>query len=165
MREFEDMDMKEIDYQNMFFFNDGKWLDIIDTGKVEGVKLHSVQLERLNKWMFPLSKKYSDLVLAGSIEKTGDMIRFMVYSLINFSGYYQRVELRPSTCSNCKEKLVLGNPFVSDIYFGVPIQKEIQKIMNKAHRFKIIENCPLCGVATINQSAVWVKPSLYSNYL
>jgi hypothetical protein len=151
---------KEIDYQELYFFNCDIWQKIIAKGEVNKVKLNTVQLERLKKWSLPLSNKYSDLVLAGSIETTGEKKRFNIYSLINFSGYYQRVELRSIVCSNCKKRIVIGNPYVSDIYFGVPSDKDIQKVMNKASRFEHLAKCPICDSVTITQSAVWAKPAL-----
>ena len=157
---FDNVYHKEIDYQKMYFFDSDIWQNIIIAGEVNGTKLNTVQLERLKKWTFPLSEQYSDLVLAGSIETTGEKKRFKIYSLINFSEYFQRVELRSTVCSNCKKRIVIGNPYVSDIYFGVPSGKDIQKLMNKASRFKQVVKCPICNSETITQSAVWARPAL-----
>jgi len=143
---------REIDYQKLFFFTKEEWQEILSQEEFLGVKINPTLINILNKRYFPISLQYTELTLVGAIENPSGRTCFMAYLLVNIDGYYQRIELRTIICSKCKKKILLGSPFVSDIYFGVPSQINVQKLMQKAKKFDL-KPCPECGKKT----AIWVE--------
>lgn len=157
MIHLEQVEIKEINNQKLFFFTNEDWEEIIVEKEFLGCVINAQLLKVLIKWNYPISKKCPEIFLAGAIENTKGRSQFMIYTLVKINNYFQRIEIRSIVCSSCNERILIGNPFVSDIYLGIPLQNNIQELMNNARQYELKKLCPECSSSTINQAAIWIK--------
>jgi|GEM_PF-2596505 len=154
MKNLNGISYKEINGQNLYFLNDDEWQKILEEQKLGNIALIDFIVKRLISLELPLFNKYPDLHLVGSINKSSDGDLFNHYVLIDFDGEYQRVDIRKVCCNNCLWKGVIGNPNVSDIYFGISTNKKPFELMREARRFET-KKCPKCDTE-FNQPAIWI---------
>jgi ribosomal protein L37E len=151
MMRLEEQELKNIDGQDLYFVDFSQWNEIVKKSEL-GEETVDLLFKKEASKLVHYSHIYPELSVG--VGKTR-MKWLTPYLILSLNGKSQRVAPEHIKCGRCDSELFIANPYVFEIYLGVPDELDKFSIMRKADQFpKVV--CPSCGYK-LDRPAIWVK--------
>ena len=150
------MNMRQevIDGQELYFLSEREWSEVFESGKFREKFLSKRLIAKIKDIELPLSIKNNDLHI--TLGFFGANSEVFSYPLLKVKEGFQRVYLEGVKCQNCQWVGRVGNPLVSEIYWGISKDKQSSLLMAKAREDFTEVLCPKCS-SPFDRFFIWVE--------